>query len=274
VTRARDALSLPRKTAVGFFRGLTFVFRGAKYVYVDHFGLVRYWALPVLVTMLALGISLASVAMFYDDITQALWSNPGGEGWVHEALVAAHGLLAFLVAFSLGLLAILGTILLGGVIAAPFNARLGEVIDERVTGHIAPAFSITRVLADVARALLIEVIFFVFNIALFVASFAFPPAITVLTVVGLVGAGYYFAMAYLELPLAARDVSLKGRGRFYAQSPMATLGFGTGVGIFLFVPLINLLFMPAAVAGAVLLHAELLREAGQSRQARGASTLP
>lgn len=261
MTRAREALALPRKTAVGFFRGLTFVFRGAKYVYFDHLGLVRYWALPVLVTMVALGVSLTAVAMFYGDITQAMWSDPGGEGWVHEALVAAHGLLAFLVAFFLGCLAILGTIILGSVIAAPFNARLGEVIDERVTGHVAPGFSIARVLADVARALLIELVFFVFNTVLFVASFAFPPAITVLSIVGLVGAAYYFAMAYLELPLAARDATLRGRLRFYAESPMATLGFGTGVGIFLFVPLINLLFMPAAVAGAVLLHAELLREA-------------
>jgi CysZ protein len=264
MTTTRQALALPRKTAVGFFRGLTFVFRGAKYVYFDHLGLVRYWALPVLVTMLALGLSLAAVAMFYDDITQAMWSNPGGEGWVHEALMAMHGLLAFLVAFTLGLFALLLTIILGSVIAAPFNARLGEVIDERVTGHAAPAFSIARVLADVARALLIEVLFFAFNTVLFVVSLAFPPAITVLSVVGLIGTGYYFAMAYLELPLAARDVTLRDRLRFYAQSPMATLGYGTGLGIFLFVPLINLLFMPAAVAGAVLLHAELEAE-GRAR---------
>ena len=111
MTTTRQALALPRKTAVGFFRGLTFVFRGAKYVYFDHLGLVRYWALPVLVTMLALGLSLAAVAMFYNDITQAMWSNPGGEGWVHEALMAMHGLLAFLVAFTLGLFALLLTII-------------------------------------------------------------------------------------------------------------------------------------------------------------------
>lgn len=257
MTATRQALALPRKTAVGFFRGLTFIFRGAKYVYFDHVGLVRYWALPVLVTMLALGLSLGAVAMFYDDITQALWSNPGGEGWVHDALMAMHGLLAFLVAVTLGLVALLATIVLGSVVAAPFNARLGEVIDERVTGHQAPAFSVQRVFADVARALLIEVLFFAFNLVLFVGSIALPPAITVLSIVGLIGTGYYFAMAYLELPLAARDVTLRDRVRFYTASPMATLGYGAGLGIFLFVPLINLLFMPAAVAGAVLLHAEL-----------------
>ena len=39
-----------------------------------------------------------------------------------------------------------------------------------------------------------------------------------------------------------------------------TLGFGAGVGLFVFVPLVNLLFMPAAVAGGVLFHAELERD--------------
>ena len=37
--------------------------------------------------------------------------------------------------------------------------------------------------------------------------------------------------------------------------------FGTGVWLFLFVPLVNLLFMPAAVAGGTLLFLELERAA-------------
>ena len=34
-------------------------------------------------------------------------------------------------------------------------------------------------------------------------------------------------------------------------------GFGTGVWLFLFIPLVNLLFMPAAVAGGTLLFLDL-----------------
>jgi uncharacterized protein involved in cysteine biosynthesis len=41
---------------------------------------------------------------------------------------------------------------------------------------------------------------------------------------------------------------------------MALLGYGTGVAVFLFLPIVNVLFMPAAVAGAVLLFAELSGE--------------
>ena len=37
----------------------------------------------------------------------------------------------------------------------------------------------------------------------------------------------------------------------------AVAGFGTGVWVLLFIPLVNLLFMPAAVAGGTMLFVEL-----------------
>jgi uncharacterized protein involved in cysteine biosynthesis len=43
-----------------------------------------------------------------------------------------------------------------------------------------------------------------------------------------------------------------------ARSRFSTMfGFGTGVWAFLFIPLVNLLFMPAAVAGGTLLFLDL-----------------
>ncbi len=253
----RSALSAPRRGVVGFFRGLGFAFRGAKRVYFEEPGLVRYWIVPLVVTAIALFGSLVLVALYASDLASSVWANPVGDDWLSWFGRGAHWLWEALVYLVLALTALIGTMLVGSIVAAPFNARLGEVLDERVTGHPAPDFAIGRVVMDVVRTLVIEIVFFVVNTILFFASVAVPPATPVLGVVGMIFAGFYFAIAYLEIPLVARDATMGERWQFWKTNPMAILGYGTGVGLFLFVPIVNLLFMPAAVAGGVLLFAEL-----------------
>lgn len=253
---ARRALSAPRRGVAGLFRGLGYVFRGAKLVYLEQPGLARYWAVPIVVTFVVLVVAFGLVGHFHDGLVSSIWGAPTGDDWLAWLARAAHWMFDLLAWLVLGLLALVATVLVGSVVAAPFNARLGEVLDERVTGHAPPPFALSRVLADVFRTLVIEVVFFALNVVLFVASVAVPAIAPVLGVVGLVLGAYYFAVGYLEIPQVARDRTLGDRLRFLAANAMAILGYGTGVGLFLFVPILNLFFMPAAVAGAVLLHAE------------------
>jgi CysZ protein len=254
--QARRLLSAPRRGVVGFFRGVGFVFRGAKLVYLEQPGLARYWAVPIVVTSLVLLVSFGLVGHLHDGLVSSIWGAPTGDDWLAGLARAAHWVFDVLAWLVLGALALVTTVLVGSIVAAPFNARLGEVLDERVTGHAPPPFAITRVLADVLRTVIIEVLFFALNVVLFVASIAVPAIAPALGVVGLVLGAYYFAVGYLEIPQVARDRTLADRLRFLGAHPMAILGYGTGVGLFLFIPIVNLLFMPAAVAGAVLLHAE------------------
>lgn len=253
----RSALAAPRRGVVGFFRGLGFAFRGAKRVYLEEPGLARYWIVPIAVTSIALLGSMALIGMYGSGLSDSVWATPTGDDWVAELARGAHWVFVGFVHLVLAVVALVVTMLVGSIVAAPFNARLGEVLDERVTGYPTPPFAISRVVMDVVRTLVIEIVFFVVNTILFFASLAFPPATPVLGIVGMILAGYYFAIAYLEIPLVARDASLGDRWRFWTANPMAILGYGTGVGLFLFVPIVNLLFMPAAVAGGVLLFAEL-----------------
>ena len=253
----RSALSAPRRGVVGFFRGLGFAFRGARRVYLEEPGLARYWVVPIVVTAIALIGSLALVATYGSDLGDSIWASPTGDDWLAQLGRGAHWVFAAFVHLLLALVALIVTMLVGSIVAAPFNARLGEVLDERVTGYPTPPFALSRVLMDVVRTLTIEVVFFVINTVLFFGSIAFPPATPFLGALGMVLASFYFAIAYLEIPLVARDASLGDRWRFWTANPMAILGYGTGVGLFLFVPIVNLLFMPAAVAGGVLLFAEL-----------------
>lgn len=259
MTAIRDALAVPRRSVVGFFTGLKIPFRGARLVYVEHPDLVRFWLVPILVTIAALVMSVAAVFHYDDALVSAVWSAPTeSESWDGWLLGVAHTAFGWLIDLLLLLLALLVTLLVSSLVAAPFNARLAEVIDERLTGTAPPPFALGRVLTDLVRTAVIEITFAFLNVVLFVAGLALPVAGPVLFVVGMIAWALYFGVAYVDVPLASRGLSLSDRLGFIVKHPMAMLGFGTGVGLFLMVPLINLLFMPAAVAGGVL----LVQEAG------------
>lgn len=251
------ALAAPRRGLAAFFGGLSFPFQGARLVYVRHPEMIRYWIVPLIVTLAALVGSVTAVVAYEGALTSSLWDTPVGEGFDVDLARVLHSLFEVLVVIALGIGALAATLLVSGIVSAPFNARLAEVLDERVTGRVAPPFAFRRVLRDVGRAIVIETTFFAVNAVLLVLSL-FVPAISPITgVLGLVFGALYFGISYVETPQATRDRSLRDRARLVQEHPMALLGFGAGVGLFLCVPLLNLLFMPAAVAGGVLFHAAL-----------------
>ena len=252
-----DALAAPRRGVAAFFRGLAFPFRGARLVYLEQPGLVRYWIVPIVVTLVALTASVGAAIGLHDELASALWAAPIGEGWQADLLRAVHWVFDALVAVVLVVAALALTLLVSGIVAAPFNGRLGEVVDQLVTGREAPPFALRRAAGDLGRALVIETTFFVLNALLLVTSLLVPVLSPVLGPLGLAVAALYFAISYVEAPQASRGRGLGDRVRLVARHPMSMLGFGTGVALFVFVPLVNLLFMPAAVAGGVLLHAAL-----------------
>lgn len=261
MTAIREALAAPRRGVLGFFAGLKIPFAGARLVYIEHPDLVRFWLIPIVVTIAALVMSVAAVFHYDDTLVSWVWSAPAadGENWDGWLLGAAHTVFGWIIDLLLLLLALLVTLLVSSLVAAPFNARLAEVIDERLTGTTAPAFAVGRVLMDLVRTAVIEITFAVLNVVLFVAGLAVPVAGPLIFVLGMIAWALYFSVAYVDVPLASRGLSLSDRLTFIAKHPMAMLGFGTGVGLFLMVPLINLLFMPAAVAGGVLLVKEASR---------------
>ena len=251
------ALGAPRRGVRAFLDGLAFPFRGARLVYLDEKGLAIYWLVPIVVTVAALAASIAAVAVYEDAITSMLWSAPTGEGFEADLASFLHAMLEALVVIVLAVAALVATLLVSGIVAAPFNGRLAEILDERITGLRAPPFAIGRVLRDVGRVIVIETTFFVVNALLVIVSLFAPVVSPVTGALGLAFGSLYFGVSYLETPQATRGRSLRERVRLVGQHPWEILGFGTGVGLFLFVPVVNLLFMPAAVAGGVLLHASL-----------------
>ncbi|HEY6876815.1 MAG TPA: EI24 domain-containing protein, partial [Polyangiales bacterium] len=67
----------------------------------------------------------------------------------------------------------------------------------------------------------------------------------------------YFAVDYVDWPASRRGLGLRARFVLLRTRPFLMLGFGCAVALCLFVPLLNVCFMPLAVAGGTRLFLDL-----------------
>jgi CysZ protein len=250
---------------VRFFRAFTLPFRGLRLVFVEHPGLARYWVWPVLITISAIVAGAVASWVWNDDLLRLLWPDrapdPAG-GALDMAARVAKSVVEFLLGVVLMLASVLVAVLVAGPVASPFNDALSRALEDRMGGAPAAQGSI---LHDVVRSVFLEVA----KLAVLVAVLGplllislFVPVVgpVVYTLVAGALTSFYFAVDYTEWPWARRGLGLRARMNEAVRDLPTTLGFGAGVWVLMFVPLVNLALMPAAVAGGTLLVRESARQ--------------
>lgn len=266
------------KSPIGFARGLSFVLRGMRFVYLQHPGLARYWLIPILITTVALVGVLYGVGSSYDQIADAVWSlfpKSWGEatGWVGGLLTALRWLVSLITVVLVVLLGLVAVVVLSSVVAAPFNDALSEAVERIVTGEAASPFSLRQMAVDVGRAVRIEILKVLIYVAvvgpIFIASFFIPGLGQLISLLGFALTAIYLGLDYVDWPAARRNWSVADRVALARKQLPAIAGFGTGVWAVLFIPVLNLLFMPAAVAGGTMLFLSL----APSKEPRGGPSI-
>jgi CysZ protein len=118
------------------------------------------------------------------------------------------------------------------------------------------------ILRDTVRTVGLEIVklgvYLLIMIPLFLLS-TFLPVVgqVIYSIFGFVFTAIYFSIDYIDWPASRRNRSMSYRFSLVTDHFMPMFGFGTGVWVFLFIPLVNLLFMPAAVAGGTMLFLDL-----------------
>ena len=208
---------------IGFVRGLSFAFRGARFVYFQHPGLVRYWVFPILITTAALAGVFYATGHYYDALAQVVWSwvpESWNEatGFVGGLVKALHWLLDFFVGLLMALLGLVLVLLLSSIVAAPFNDSLSEAVERLLTGEPAPPFSFRRMLGDTVRTIRLELLKVVVYAAtvgpLFVLSIFIPGLGQVVSLIAFALTVIYLGIDYIDWPAARRDWSVGDRVSF------------------------------------------------------------
>lgn len=255
---------MSRVNPADFVRGLGYAIKGVRILrkYPD---LARYWSVPILLTFVSLVASFVLAARYHDDLLTLLWQARQGHGW----LAVLEGALYWLArgasfVLSLSVLLLVSTVL-SMVFAAPFNDALSEAVEERETQKASPTFAISRLLSDLARTVVIELLklslFAAIMMPLTIFSWLVPGVGHVAAaIVGGLFTASYFALDYTDWPASRRGLGVRQRLSLFSQRPWLMLGFGVAVWGCLFVPILNLAFMPIAVAGGTRLFLDLEAE--------------
>lgn len=275
----KGVAAVPARLTLGFFAGFRYPFRGARFVYLQHPGLVRFWIFPILITSVLLTVVFYQLGAHHQAWTEAIWASPTGDGlwgWVKRAV---HAVFDWGLTFVLGAAALLVVAALASIIAAPFNDLLSEEVERRETGVGGPPFTLGALLRDTVRTVRVEVtklvIYACVMVPMFILQFLIPVVGALLyTAFGLVFTATYFAVDYVDWPATRRGYGVRRRAALVRERFLPMLGFGAGVYLFLMIPLVNLLFMPAAVAGGTLLFLDLEREGASPEEAAPAPAAP
>jgi len=223
-----------------FFRGAGFLFRGFALLFsCPRAGVL---ALVPLVTSLVAFLAIGALGVWLAGHYGGRLAGGGwGTLWAWTAGVLAF--LAFLVAgfFTFGMIASLA--------AAPFNGLLSEAVEKHLTGGTGevrdrgPAAEVLRSGVSAGKLFALE-----FGVMIPALVLLLVPIVGALVYAAM--AGFFLALNYLDSPLDRRKLGLRRKLAFCGEHRAEVMGFGVLVYLAMLVPLVNLLAVPAAAAGA------------------------
>lgn len=232
-----------------FLAGANYLRRG--------FGLImqpdlrRFFIIPTAINIIVFAAIVVTGVYWYDVLLDAML--PDGQGWWVEI---ARGILWILFAtVSLVLLFFTFTVV-ANLLAAPFNSLLAQNVERLQTGGASVPAPGGRWLAGAASAAASELRKFLYYLIFLILGL-----ILLLVPVVNLGAPIYWvvmgawmlALEYLAYPMENNGLDFRQVRERLRRRRSLTFGFGASVLLVSLVPVVNVLVMPAAVAGATLM---------------------
>lgn len=211
------------------------------------FKLKRYLLLPLLINIIIFGL------LFIAGIYLMLDLTAGASHWLPSWLTWLSWLAWPLFIISFGAFFIYGFTYLANLIAAPFNGLLAEKIYAQLTGNLPAAEAselswrmIKRLVKRQAKVLL----YYLPRVLLCWLLFIIPIINIIAALLLFVFHARTIALQYFDYPIDLSGQDFLATRQYLKQERMPTHGFGAVVLICSYVPILNLVIMPAAVCGA------------------------
>lgn len=236
-----------------FLAGAGYLVKGFRMIRQP--GLRRYFAIPLLLNVLVFVVlGWVGVNTYTNYITDSL---KGGDGWWVGTLVLLGGILIGLTV--LVLMFFVFTLLLN-FIGAPFNGLLSEKIEARLNPNaILANGGMKQFLRNFWPSMLGELKKYLYFLVLggITLVLSFVPMVNIANVfISILFASWMMALEYMAYPMGNHEQHFPQVRQWAWQNKMVCLGFGSVVLLATLTPVINLVTMPAAVAGATVLWSE------------------
>lgn len=266
--------------------GFRYLLRGQRWA-AGHRRWFGFGLLPALVTLALYAGALVGLGYGADNL--AAWATPFADGWPSPWLGLFRGGLTVLV-FALGLfLAVVTFTAVTLLVGQPFYEALSAAV-ERSAGGGVPEPDLPwwrQVLASVRGSLYVLVRVAAWGVALFALGFLPVVGQTLVPAAGFCVSGFYLAQELTAVAFERRGIGSREQLALLKRRRMAALGFGVPLVLAFLLPVVAVVLMPGAVAGATLMARSLLppdsdsepappapRDAGESDAAAPASAPP
>lgn len=239
--------------------GMRYLGRGQQWV-LGHGRWFGFGLLPALLALLLYGAALTALALFADDI--AAWATPFADDWDELWREGLRGLFAVLLWLGGLLLSVLTFTAVTLVIGDPFYEKLSEQVEESEGG--APPGpdrpALLEVWISLRDSLFVLGRMLLLTVPLFFLGFLPVVGQTVVPALGFCVSGFFLTLELVSVAMQRRGIPVRERLRALRARRALALGFGVPLVLLFLVPLVAVVLMPGAVAGAALLVRDLTGE--------------
>ena len=222
-------------------------------------GIRIHLIIPLLINivlfMLGSWLLFSELSDFVDSYTSSL---PDWE-WI-AGLMMLLKVMIFTAAITVVFMAVSMIALL---VAAPFNAVLAKSVEKHLLSEFVNENEISRsIMAQVPHLVMEEVrklIYFIVRAIPLLILFLIPVINIAAPALWIAFSAWMLAITYTAYPLENHEIPFKNQHAIVKQKRWATFGFGIAVLLVTMIPLVNLVVMPVAVAGATVLYTKELK---------------
>jgi len=248
----------------GFTAGAGFLLRGLRLI--TRPGLRRFVVVPLFINVVVFSaLGLAGAQGFDWLLSQLL---PTGDAWWLEVL---RGVLWVLFAAAALIILLFTFSVVANLLGSPFNGVLAARVEQLLRGGDAPD-SGRGLLGEAAASIAGEVRKFIYFLFLMIVGVV----VTIVPVINVVSpllwaliAMWMLALEYVAYPMENRGIAFHDVRETLRGNRALALGFGAAAMVAMMIPLVNLVVMPAAVAGATAMWVErLAASAGGAKRER------
>jgi CysZ protein len=226
-----------------FVTGFKYVFSGFKLIIQP--GIRIYVLIPFLINALLFASAIAFGSNILSDFIDS-WSTGWWEWirWILWPLFVIVSLAVVFFCFSI----------FANLIAAPFNGFLAEAVESKLSNIALPdSGSIKAIPAEIIKAIKSEsrkFLYFIIRAIPMLLLFIIPVAQIAAPFIWLLFGSWMLALEYIDYPMGDHGIIFPEQRKIMIIKRKQTFGFGLGVMLLTFVPVINFVAIPVAVAGA------------------------
>ncbi|MEE9160686.1 MAG: sulfate transporter CysZ [Gammaproteobacteria bacterium] len=235
-----------------FVTGFKYVFSGFKLIIQP--GIRIYVLIPFLINTLLFASAIAYGSNILSEFIES-WGTGWWEWtrWILWPLFTLVYLAVVFFCFSI----------LANLIAAPFNGFLAEAVESKLSNiALTDTGDIRAIPGEMARAIKSEsrkFLYFLIRAIPLLLLFIIPVAQIAAPFVWLLFGSWMLALEYMDYPMGNHGIVFPEQRKIMIIKKKQTFGFGLGVMLVTFVPVINFIAIPVAVAGASKMWVEKLK---------------